>query len=413
MTNAPATILRMPPSLVAAKPAIRVRSTAITQLSAQIVSAPSRTVELVADFWDTYAGPLVEESSVLGRATLTFAWRDPDASRVLLIVNSVTREVSDSELERVAGTDIWWASFALEPTWRGSYAFLPLDSQGVTQLEGLTDRYAMRLIREAGQPDPFVADTVRGSMSVAHLPGAPAQTWLTPHHSSRPLEEYRAPGDRRVWVQEPLLPGSVAPSLLGTPDAEQTYPCVFVLDGEGWQSSQDFSHTVNNLTSAGQIPACYVVFLDAEGPRRIADLAIDGEASTYVAGDLLDWIRSHFAVSTDPKDIVIAGQSLGGLTALKTVFDHPDRVGAALSQSASLWQDNMMERAIAADPAASRFYLDIGTYGLSMLGQNQNLSAYLQERSFSITYAEYTGGHDYACWRGSIAQGLIALLGDK
>jgi enterochelin esterase-like enzyme len=29
-----------------------------------------------------------------------------------------------------------------------------------------------------------------------------------------------------------------------------------------------------------------------------------------------------------------------------------------------------------------------------------------------VIYSEFDGGHDYFCWRGSLADGLIALLGD-
>jgi enterochelin esterase-like enzyme len=30
-----------------------------------------------------------------------------------------------------------------------------------------------------------------------------------------------------------------------------------------------------------------------------------------------------------------------------------------------------------------------------------------------VTYSEYSGGHDMICWRGSLADGLIALLGKQ
>jgi hypothetical protein len=33
----------------------------------------------------------------------------------------------------------------------------------------------------------------------------------------------------------------------------------------------------------------------------------------------------------------------------------------------------------------------------------------LHAKGNEVVYSEYSGGHDYVCWRGSLAGGLIAL----
>ena len=35
----------------------------------------------------------------------------------------------------------------------------------------------------------------------------------------------------------------------------------------------------------------------------------------------------------------------------------------------------------------------------------------LDGQGYELRYREYQGGHDYACWRGGLADGLVALLG--
>lgn len=37
----------------------------------------------------------------------------------------------------------------------------------------------------------------------------------------------------------------------------------------------------------------------------------------------------------------------------------------------------------------------------------------LLKKGYEIHYSEFNVGHDGACWRGSFADGLIALLGPR
>ena len=62
-----------------------------------------------------------------------------------------------------------------------------------------------------------------------------------------------------------------------------------------------------------------------------------------------------------------------------------------------------------------RFYLEAGLFetdrGMSILLENQKLRQALTAKSYEVTYSEFAGGHDFVAWRGSLADGLLALAG--
>lgn len=46
-----------------------------------------------------------------------------------------------------------------------------------------------------------------------------------------------------------------------------------------------------------------------------------------------------------------------------------------------------------------------------MVPSNRHLRDVLGLKGYEVHYAEFNGGHDYICWRGSFADGLLTLLG--
>jgi len=60
---------------------------------------------------------------------------------------------------------------------------------------------------------------------------------------------------------------------------------------------------------------------------------------------------------------------------------------------------------------AGLFENDIRGSGGAILETSRHLRDVLLAKGYSVTYQEFPGGHDYLTWRGSLADGLIALLG--
>jgi enterochelin esterase family protein len=366
---------------------------------------------LVQAFWEGLGArsPLSEPDSP-GKHVVTFLWRQDRAGTVLLFVNRLTdeRDLAASKMRRLPGTDLWWLSYRMDADWRASYAFIPMADADWRRLVQ-RDQVALRDVLDRGLPDPRNPATSRNragtELSVVSLPNAPRQDWLEPRSPSRPnavtqgrTVKRQGPDGRPLWVYQP-------------PSTPTDSPLVLVLDGEVWATVQDLPTTVDNLVADGLIRPPHLLLLDSGGrERRWAELADSTAIGDYLAGELLEWARREYPVSPRAADTVVAGQSLGALVGLRTALAHPTRVGGVLSQSASLWLDDLAAPLAAADLSGLRVYLEVGAQEWVLNAPNRALAQNLERAGAEVRFVEYNGGHDYACWRGGIADGLRELL---
>jgi enterochelin esterase-like enzyme len=62
-----------------------------------------------------------------------------------------------------------------------------------------------------------------------------------------------------------------------------------------------------------------------------------------------------------------------------------------------------------------RFYLEAGQFEINEGGgirtESRRLRDVLEAKGYPVTYSEHPGGHDFIVWRGTFADGLLALLG--
>lgn len=358
-----------------------------------------------------------------GHRIVTFLWRDADSASVILEVNKVTTGPHHGAMERIPHTDIWHRTLRLDARWRGGYGFAPLDAAGLAALDSAAEqkdprdrRAAARALRARMRPDPRnpLSETGPGGAqtSVAELDLAPAQPWLAgPGRPAPDPSPCVGPGGRTLWEWTPDADATDGPSGGNDGSTPSPQPLVLILDGAMWRERGHLSATVTALIGPGLIRPPVVVWVDnGVGPDRVADLSVDSDTARWLASELIPWLRGRHPISPDPRDVIVVGQSLGGLTALKTALDHPDAVGTALAQSSSLWQDDMLDRARAADPDRTRVWLEVGTNEPVLLEPHRQLQAALAARGIPHAYREYVGGHDPVCWRGGIGDGLLDLL---
>lgn len=389
-----------PPKVPRPDPLPRVASAFVARLAPDDVAA----------FWESGPTlPIMEAGDAPGTSVVTFLWRDRSAGRVLLFANRLTDEtqLDATLLARLGNTDLWHASFVMSSDWRASYAFLRADAGGTPPWQDARGHASLRAALDHGHADPYNPDTCRNragiTQSVVSLPAAPAQPWLAPR-----------PGTPTGTVTTDTGPDGRLTHLYNPPGAtpDEQLPLLVVLDGEVWNGNLRLPTTLDNLINADALRPIRAVFLTS-GTRedRWRDLSSDGSGVTTVVEELLPWCRARTAVSDHPRDIAVMGQSLGGLTSLRAGLLHPDRVGVVISHSASLWQDDLAGLTAHPSGAKPRVFLSCGLQEWLLLPYHRSLAARLDDAGIATYAEEFNGGHDYACWRGGVADALVWAWG--
>jgi len=205
------------------------------------------------------------------------------------------------------------------------------------------------------------------------------------------------------------------------------YDLLVVLDGRTYTGDVPAPTILDNLLAAKRIPPLVAVFVANPSPEaRSREMVCHAPFAEFLARELLPWVRRGYHVTVDPAHTAIAGSSLGGLAAACAARLHPEAFGNVLSLSGSFyWQPpgetepEWLARQLATSPKLPlSFYLEAGLMedrsrgeGPSLLAANRHLRTVLQAKGYAVDYREFNGGHSILSWRGSLADGLLALFG--
>lgn len=411
-------------------PDVVIESPRLRQLQQELAAGADMPV---ARFWSEVGesgAPLVEAlPDDPDNVLVTFLWRaEAPVENVLLIPRSFTW--GQPALAPLAGTDIWFHTRRAPRTLRTAYRLSPNDSQvpfaDVTDWEARTRTWQadplnpQQLIWPAQDDDSAIA----GRESILALADAPPQPWITVH-PERPQAQlthhrFASPtlgNERNLWVVTP--PDDAPP-----PSA---YGLLLVFDGFAYHRVIPVHTILTNLVAAQRIPPLVAVLIDSpDQASRDHELTCNPEFLAFLTQELLPWVRQHYHVTTDPRQTIVAGSSHGGTAALHAAVSHPEIFGKVLAQSGSFWwapaddpEPEWLARFVATRaqmPAAC--YLEAGMYEASpnerpsILEANRRMRTILGDKGVTVHYREFCGGHDYCVWRGTFADGLLALLAE-
>ncbi len=372
--------------------------------------------------------PLPDDGS---RLSVTFVWRPDRRVSSASIYTPVANPLrGETDLLPLGPTGVWYRTLALPRRTRALYAYTPRPTP-TPDNGGDWGAYFRSLLPDPHNPsslvmakDPDDPEDVSVTVSVVALPDAPPLPWSRVRHSegwtmdhvrlrSRSLE-----GVRSVWVYTPP----------GFSPRRTRYNLVLAFDGVAYQSAVPTPTIVGNLVDAGRIGPSVIVLVGSAPGSREADLLPNPKFLRFLASELVPWMQRRYGLRVPPARSVLVGSSLGGLTAAFAALRHPDLFGNVLAQSGAFtWSDSgdllgaptLMEQYARAPRRPIRFYLDAGSLEttvfpgtqMSPLSGVRHFRDVLVAKGYPVSYAEFEGGHDYACWGGTLADGLLSLLG--
>ena len=407
-------------------------SPTIQRLLEQVQAQPDENErqKLFNAFWsqqEQTGTPLIEPSTQTAHNLVTFLWRGAKRNVILWGAPSSNHE----SLQRLADSDIWFKTFDLRNDALISYRFVPDVPQ--LPLDNMQQRRALLATLQADPHNPATyPEQAREYLdkfnysSVLRLENAPLQPYRTIKRVPQgTLNSYRfhskmLNNTRRIMI---YLPAGFDPQA-------QEQLLLFFFDAKDYTTQVPTPRILDNMIAEHKIPPAIAIFIDhPSAEARHSELPPNTAFSDMLAQELYPWVIEQLHIHPSPKRTALIGSSFGGLASAYNAERYPQIFGNVLSMSGSFWwqfpqtpseQKNYIAHLYADTPKHDiRFFLSAGRYETSnngefdILNNSRHLSDVLQAKGYTVTYREYTSGHDYLSWQGVLSDGLLSLFGEK
>jgi enterochelin esterase family protein len=390
--------------------------------------------DAVAAFWRTIekeGAPIFERPEGNDHDTLvTFLWRGTPSTRNVMILWGpyAMAKPADYQMVNIAGTDVWYRTRAIRRGARFAYQLSPNDP-----LEFDQESWVQRAVTAQADPlnprkwqnGPF--NTKFEYRSVVEMPDARPQPYSTKRDG--------VPAGRidKSRIKSAILKNEHALSIYTPPGYRkdgQQHGLLVVFDEGPYLILVPTPVILDNLLAEKKIaPMVAVLIANPNQETRTRELPPNPEFADFLNNELIPWVRQNYNVTTDPAKVVVAGSSFGGIASVYAGLRHPETFGNILCQSGSFWwsaakpepytEPNFLAKEfLKSAKLPLRFYMDAGSFEVDMDGEggsilepSRHMRDVLLAKGYEVHYQENVGGHDYLSWRGSLADGLLALVG--
>ncbi|GAA3994535.1 alpha/beta hydrolase-fold protein [Streptomyces marokkonensis] len=344
------------------------------------------------DFWATARTPASVGDG--GGWTTLFLRRGSEAASVGF--ESWSQPVP---LRQWGDTDCWYAEVRMPARLRVTYQFL---------------------VGDAAYADPLNPVGAGGDRSIAATPDAPAQPhW--PLVGAGTEAVLPLPRTRIRWSSERLG----GRRTVRVHPAGGGGPVVLLLDGDDWLYLHPAMAAFDSAVASGAVPPVTLVFLPARD--RKAEFGCRPGLWEAVRDELLPLVAES-GVPAGRDRLVVAGQSLGGLSALYAALEFPGLVSRVAVQSASSWWTpgaadladplggpvgGVLAARLRGRPDLSglRVAFDAGEHETRMLPHCGLVEALTERAGATVRVSRSASDHDRAGWRHALLRDVAWALG--
>ena len=265
----------------------------------------------------------------------------------------------------------------------------------------------------------------------SELPGAPPQPWIVRNDKipagkvhKHKIVSNLLKNERNLSVYTP--PGYGAN---GKP-----YALLVLFDEGAYLNNVPTPVILDNLIAAGKIPPMVAVLIaNPSQETRNKELPPNPQFADFLATELLPWVQAHYTRDERSEADDRGGSSFGGIAATYAGLRHPEIFGNVLCQSGSFWwaperigpdvdatsETGWLAKEFIKSPKLPlKFWMDAGVFevdsrgnGGAILEPSRHMRDVLLAKGYEVHYQQFNSGHDYLNWRGTLADGLIALVG--
>ncbi len=323
----------------------------------------------------------------------------------IAITGDMLTSGQEQVLRRVDGTDLFFASFELEPDARLDYVLRKDFDQ---------------LMTDPRNPNKVGTTTMRQVNEASELSMG---KWRRPDHLAEPagargtietfeFESTVLQNKRNIHVYLPH----------GYADSNDRYPSVYVNYGNFAKDMALMPNTLDNLIAAKRIRPVITVFVEAPNSfQEYARQNRDTHAEMF-AKELVPHIDGKYHTLANAESRMIMGGDEGGYAAIHTAFRYPGTAAMIAGQSTHLFPagggNELVELVRSSEKFGIRFYLDWSTYdqrggGFDWKDLNKNFVKLLHEKGYDVVTDEVHEGFGWGSWRNRTDRILEMFAGSN